>query len=186
MRPRTLPAPPSPPCSASLLAGCSPVVSLEPAADANNPDCAAAIVRLPDTVGSSTIRQTDAQATAAWGDPTGAAVCGVPVPEVSDLPCIDKGIFWLRDDSDDAVWQFTTYGRDPAITLIVDRDIASGPASCSTTSRTPSRSRPRTAASASTSKTTVTGADLDTPLRGYSISGARLRPRAISSVISSG
>ena len=111
-----------------LLAGCAPIVALQPADDANNPDCAAVIVRLPDTVGGVEIRQTDAQATAAWGDPDSVLlVCGVTVPAASELPCIDKGIFWLRDDSAEKVWKFTTFGRDPAITVIVDRDIASGP-----------------------------------------------------------
>ena len=111
-----------------VLAGCTPIVALQPTDDANNPGCADVIVRLPDTVGKLEIRQTDAQSTAAWGDPDSVLMfCGVPVPAASELPCIDKGIFWLRDDSDDAVWKFTTFGRDPAITLIVDRDIASGP-----------------------------------------------------------
>ena len=74
------------------------------------------------------MRQTDAQATGAWGEPDSVA------PALRrdgagglELPCIDKGIFWLRDDSDDAVWRFTTFGRDPAIDVVVDRDIASGP-----------------------------------------------------------
>lgn len=111
-----------------LLAGCTPIIALQPADDANNPDCAAVTVRLPDTVGGLPIRQTDAQATGAWGDPDAVLLfCGVDVPAASELPCIDKGIFWLRDDSDDTVWKFTTFGRDPAITVIVDRDIASGP-----------------------------------------------------------
>lgn len=111
-----------------LLAGCAPIVALQPADDANNPDCAAVIVRLPETVGGLALRQTDAQSTAAWGEPDSVLLfCGVDVPAASELPCIDKGIFWLRDDSEDTVWKFTTFGRDPAITVIVDRDIASGP-----------------------------------------------------------
>jgi hypothetical protein len=111
-----------------LLAGCTPIVALQPADDANNPGCAAVIVRLPDTVGGLPIRQTDAQATAAWGDPDSVLMfCGVEVPAASELPCIDKGIFWLRDDSDETVWKFTSFGRDPAITLIVDRDLPFSP-----------------------------------------------------------
>jgi hypothetical protein len=110
------------------LAGCSPIIALKPADDANNPDCAAVIVRLPDTVGGLAIRQTDAQSTAAWGEPDQVVLrCGVAVPAASELPCIDKGIFWLRDDSDDAFWRFTTFGRDPAIDVAVDREIVSGP-----------------------------------------------------------
>jgi hypothetical protein len=49
------------------------------------------------------------------------------VPTASELPCVDKGVFWLRDDSDDDVWTFTSFGRDPAVRLIVDRDPAISP-----------------------------------------------------------
>ncbi len=110
------------------LTGCSPIVALKPAPDANNPDCAAVIVRLPEQVGGLAQRQTDAQATSAWGDPDEVVLtCGVPVPEASELPCIDKGVFWLRDDSREGYWLFTSFGRDPAVDVVVDRDIASGP-----------------------------------------------------------
>jgi hypothetical protein len=111
-----------------VLGGCSPIVAMEPADDANDPDCAAVIVRLPDTVGGLAKRQTDAQSTAAWGEPDQVLLrCGVAVPEASELPCIDKGIFWLRDDSREGFWRFTTFGRDPAIDVVVARGIASGP-----------------------------------------------------------
>lgn len=110
------------------LAGCTPAVVLEPADDANNPDCAAVIVRLPDTVGGLAKRETTAQATGAWGDPDQVVLrCGVAVPAASELPCIDKGVFWLRDDSDPNFWRFTTFGRDPAIDVAIDKKIASGP-----------------------------------------------------------
>ncbi len=107
---------------AVVLAGCSPVVSMAPAAEfANDPECAAASVRMPETIGTFALRQTDAQATAAWGEPTIVlSSCGVPVPEVSDLPCVEiNGIFWLREEVP-AGLAFTTYGRDPAIRVVVD------------------------------------------------------------------
>jgi hypothetical protein len=107
---------------AGVLAGCSPVVSMAPAAEfSNDPECAAASVRMPDTISSYALRQTDAQATAAWGEPTVVLLsCGVPVPEVSDLPCVEiADIFWLREDVP-AGLAFTTYGRDPAIRVVVD------------------------------------------------------------------
>jgi hypothetical protein len=110
------------------LVGCTPNVVLEPADDANSPDCAAVIVRLPDTVGGLAERQTTAQSTAAWGEPDQVVLrCGVAVPSASELPCIDKGVFWLRDDSNESFWRFTSFGRDPAIDVAVDKDIASGP-----------------------------------------------------------
>jgi hypothetical protein len=118
---------------AAALTGCSPVVSMAPAAEfANDPGCAEATVRtrIPDQISSYALRQTDAQGTAAWGDPTVVLLyCGVPVPEVSELPCVEvpagSGIFWLREEVD-AGFAFTTYGRDPAIRVIADPD-AVGP-----------------------------------------------------------
>ena len=107
---------------AGVLAGCSPVVSMTPAAEfSNDPECAAATVRMPDALSSYELRQTDAQATAAWGDPTIVlASCGVPVPQVSDLPCVEiDGIFWLREEVP-AGLAFTTYGRDPAVRVVID------------------------------------------------------------------
>ncbi|WP_309711817.1 DUF3515 family protein [Pseudolysinimonas sp.] len=113
---------------AVVLAGCSPVVSMAPAAEfANDPECAEAIVRLPDPISSYELRQTDAQGAAAWGEPTVVLLyCGVPVPEVSELPCVPvAGIFWLREEVD-AGFAYTTYGRDPAVRVVVDPD-AVGP-----------------------------------------------------------
>lgn len=104
------------------LAGCSPVVSMTPAAEfANDPECAAATVRMPQAISSYALRQTDAQATAAWGEPTVVlSYCGVPVPEVSDLPCVEiNDIFWLREEVP-AGLAFTTYGRDPAFRVVID------------------------------------------------------------------
>ncbi|MEZ5191081.1 MAG: DUF3515 family protein, partial [Schumannella sp.] len=70
-----------------LLAACAPTVVMHPADDANNPDCAAVIVRLPDQVAGLDRRQTDAQSTAAWGDPDAVLLrCGVTVPAASELP----------------------------------------------------------------------------------------------------
>ncbi|HWH98281.1 MAG TPA: DUF3515 family protein [Pseudolysinimonas sp.] len=112
---------------ALMLAACAPVVSMTPAEFANDPECAAATVRMPDAISSYELRHTDAQATAAWGQPTVVLLyCGVPVPEVSPLPCVEiDGIFWLREEVD-AGFAYTTYGRDPAVRVVVDPD-AVGP-----------------------------------------------------------
>jgi hypothetical protein len=108
--------------AAATLAGCAPTVNMTPAPEfANDPACADVIVRLPDTVSDYPKRQTDAQSTAAWGDPTAMLLsCGVPVPGPSELPCIDvDGTFWLREEVD-AGFAFTTFGRDPAVRVVVD------------------------------------------------------------------
>ncbi len=112
-----------------LLAGCTPIVALKPAPDAVNPACAKVIVALPDTVADLPSRETDAQATAAWGNPTGVILrCGVPVPApTATLPCITvQGVDWLRDGTNDPNYVFTTYGRDPAVEVILNGTEVSG------------------------------------------------------------
>ncbi|MDH6181482.1 hypothetical protein M2152_001664 [Microbacteriaceae bacterium SG_E_30_P1] len=112
-----------------LLAGCAPTVALEPAADAADPLCAEVSVRLPDSVDDLTARETNAQATGAWGEPTAVIVrCGVPSPApTAELPCVTvEGIDWLRDDTDAPDYVFTSYGREPAVEVIVDSEVASG------------------------------------------------------------
>lgn len=110
------------------LTACSPAVSLDAAPDAVNPDCAEVIVRLPDAIDEFEYRHTDAQATGAWGEPTAIILrCGVPVPGPTTQLCVElDGIDWIRDDSNAPTYVFTTYGRDPAVEVIVDGDVASG------------------------------------------------------------
>ena len=118
--------------AALVLSGCSTSVILDPAPDANNPACAAVTVRLPSTLngngGPLAQRETTAQATGAWGEPSAVILhCGVPVPSASSLPCIEvDGIQWLRDATNAPNFIFTSYGRDPAISVAVDSD-AIGP-----------------------------------------------------------
>ncbi|PJJ71685.1 uncharacterized protein DUF3515 [Diaminobutyricimonas aerilata] len=114
--------------SVAGLAGCTSTVSLEAAEYATDPACAAVTVWLPETVDELSIRETDAQATGAWGDPASVLLrCGVEPPAPSTLPCVTvEGISWLRDDADDPTYVFTTYGREPAVQVVIDSDKASG------------------------------------------------------------
>lgn len=110
--------------AAASLSGCSATVALTPAPNANDPGCADVIVRLPDEVQNLARRETNAQATGAWGDPAEVLLrCGVTVPTVSDLPCvqIDNDVYWLRDDSNAPTYVFTTYGRTPAVAIVIDQ-----------------------------------------------------------------
>jgi hypothetical protein len=86
---------------AGSLSGCTAGVSLEGAADSNNPACAEISVRLPDSVADQGKRVTDAQATGAWGNPTSVILrCGLPAADVSTLPCVTaSGVDWLVDES---------------------------------------------------------------------------------------
>jgi hypothetical protein len=114
--------------TASLLGGCSAAVSLEPAAAANDAGCAFVSVALPQTVADLPKRDTDAQATGAWGSPASILLrCGVEVPGPTTLECTSvNGVDWIIDDSDAPNYRFTTYGRDPAIEVIVDSDVVHG------------------------------------------------------------
>uniref|UniRef100_A0A942YAN0 DUF3515 family protein n=1 Tax=Neobacillus citreus TaxID=2833578 RepID=A0A942YAN0_9BACI len=107
---------------AAGLAGCTNAVQVSAAPSANDAACAAAQVRLPETVGQSfALRNTNAQSTAAWGDPAVALYhCGVAVPTVSDLPCFSKGsVDWIRDDRGDQI-VYTTFGRSPAVQVVIE------------------------------------------------------------------
>ena len=112
----------------AALAACTPTVALQPAADATNPGCAEIIVRLPDAVAGYPIRQTDAQATSAWGDPTSVILrCGVTPPGPTTAVCYTvNGIDWLIDASKEPTYVFTTFGRTPATEVIVDSKLTDG------------------------------------------------------------
>ena len=112
-----------------LLSSCAAIVPLEPADDAVNPSCAEVSVHLPESVANLDSRETNAQATGAWGEPASIILrCGVPVPPpTAEFACVPvDGIEWLRDDSNDPTFVFTTYGRDPAVEVIIDGTVASG------------------------------------------------------------
>jgi hypothetical protein len=111
-----------------LLGGCTSAVPLQPTEGANDPACAEVMVRLPDSVTGLARRSTNAQSTAAWGDPAGVILrCGLPETGPSELPCFSvNGIDWLRDDSQAPIYTFITFGRSPATELVVDSDAASG------------------------------------------------------------
>lgn len=112
----------------AMFAGCAHAVPFEPAADASNPLCASVSVRLPDEVAEFAERTTDAQATGAWGDPAAVLLrCGVPTPGPTTDRCVQvNGVDWVIDESDAPRYLFTTYGRTPAVEVLVDNDVASG------------------------------------------------------------
>ncbi|MEN9730946.1 MAG: hypothetical protein RL488_256 [Actinomycetota bacterium] len=116
--------------AALMLSGCSSTVTVEPAADANNPKCAEVIVRLPSDVEGMPKRVTGAQSTAAWGEPTHVLLrCGLDPVYSSKLQCVtQEGIDWLIDDSKAPSYRFITFGRKPAAEVIMDSRVISGAA----------------------------------------------------------
>ncbi|WP_344104122.1 DUF3515 family protein [Myceligenerans crystallogenes] len=111
----------------TITAACAPVIGVEAAPEAADPECASVVLALPDALAEDLVRiDTNSQATAAWGAP-GAAVtlrCGVEPPgpsaqcqsvEGADGTSVD----WIVATDDEGTWSFTTYGREPAVEVVV-------------------------------------------------------------------
>jgi hypothetical protein len=105
------------------LTGCTQAVAVDPAQDAENVTCASIVIALPDTVNGQQQRETTSQGTGAWGDPASVVLrCGVAPPEpTSTLPCVGIGsIDWLEDDATAPVYVYTSYGREPAVSVSIE------------------------------------------------------------------
>ncbi|WP_209323324.1 DUF3515 domain-containing protein [Brevibacterium renqingii] len=112
------------------LAGCERTVIVEPAKDAANPKCADIMLTLPDQISGEQARTTSSQGTKAWGDPNIAVLrCGVTPPGPTTDRCVSvSGVDWISQpaDDDDTTWKFTSYGRTPAVEVLVNRKAESG------------------------------------------------------------
>lgn len=106
------------------LAGCANAVPIEAAEDANNPLCAEVIIRLPETVDGQQRRETNSQATGAWGNPASVLLrCGIEPSGPTTLPCVNlNGIDWIRDDAQAPLYRFEAYGREPGLEVIVNAE----------------------------------------------------------------
>jgi hypothetical protein len=113
---------------APVLSGCVATVVLTPADDANNPNCAEVIVRLPQETSTLAKRSTNSQSTAAWGSPVAVTLrCGLDPVMVSELPCVTAGgIDWIVDESAKPNYRFVSFGRTPATEIIIDSEKVSG------------------------------------------------------------
>lgn len=103
------------------LAACSSAVKVMPFEGAETPECHAVGAKWPLRVGSAEWRETavDSVTVAAWGDPAIIARCGAVPPGPTTQQCLDiGGVDWILEELDDGV-AFTTYGRDPAIEVLV-------------------------------------------------------------------
>jgi hypothetical protein len=110
----------------AVLVGCAPTIGVEAAEDAANPVCAEVMLALPDRLAADLPKvKTNSQATAAWGEP-GAAVtlrCGVtppgPSPDCQRVESAAGTVDWIVATDGEGTWRFTTYGRDPAVEVVV-------------------------------------------------------------------
>ena len=112
--------------SAVVLTGCGSTVTVDPAPDAANPDCAPVMLAMPDEVSGMEQRETSSQGTTAYGDPSAMVVrCGVEPPGPTTDPCTDvNGVDWLISEVPDKKnqWRAVTYGRSPATEILFDGD----------------------------------------------------------------
>ena len=102
------------------LLGCSSVEVAVPA-DAGSAACRLAAAHWPKSVGGQSLRSTSSSSAAvrAWGHPAIIARCGLPPIGPTTDPCLDvSGIDWVAHQLTDGV-RFTTYGRTPAIEILV-------------------------------------------------------------------
>lgn len=108
---------------AASLSACSPIVDVDAAPDAVNPDCAEVMIALPQTVAEQELRETNSQATAAWGDPSQVVLrCGVEIPGPTTDACASvNDVDWIiRESTENDIWTATTYGRNPAVEVLFD------------------------------------------------------------------
>ena len=109
----------------ATLTGCTPMVSMNPSPAATDPACAAIVVRLPQALGTAQKRETDAQGTAAWGDPPAVTLtCGVTPPGPTTDVCITVGgVDWIERDQLTRTtprYVLTTFGRTPATQVVIE------------------------------------------------------------------
>lgn len=97
-------------------------VSAPPAA--TDPACARLAERLPATVRrhGRVPTTSPSPAVAAWGRPAVVWRCGVSPPGPTSRDCLSvDGVDWVEVPLDDGT-AFTTYGRDPAVQVLVPHD----------------------------------------------------------------
>ncbi|WP_237565633.1 DUF3515 family protein [Ornithinimicrobium cavernae] len=103
------------------LVACSSAVKVAPFDGAETPECHAVGAHWPTRVGPAEWRETavDSVTVAAWGDPAIIARCGAVPPGPTEQLCLDSaGVDWIVEELDDGT-SFTTYGRSPAIEVLV-------------------------------------------------------------------
>lgn len=136
------------------LAGCASTVSVAQAPYGQEPACARVVLTLPDELGGLPRLATSSQASTAWGTVEAPVVlrCGVEPPGPTTDRCVTvetpggPSVDWLAVPADDDAgadagttdgtagpgradgatdWTFTTYGREPAIEVVVPAEVVS-------------------------------------------------------------
>ncbi len=121
--------------AALVLTACGSPVELDPTPYASDPVCARVLIAMPDEIAGAERRDTTSQASRAWGDPPITVRCGVTPPGPTTDRCVTaidaagRSIDWVMreigdKDVDENTWHFTTYGRVPAIEVVVPVEYA--------------------------------------------------------------
>ena len=103
------------------LPACSSVVEVSAGPRSGEPSCRAAAVAYPATVAGLSARavSTSTGTEHAWGDPAVVARCGFDPPGPTTDECLGvDDVDWVVRRLTDGV-SFTTYGRDPALEVLV-------------------------------------------------------------------
>lgn len=119
----------------ATTSACTPTVSVPVAPHAADPVCAEIVLALPDALNDLPKIATASQATAAWGEPSSAIAlrCGVEVPGPTTDRCqtvtdaSGRSVDWLVVENADGGWTFTTYGRSPAVEVVVPPGVSTSP-----------------------------------------------------------
>jgi hypothetical protein len=111
------------------LSACTSAVEVTVPGGGSSASCAAVAAHWPATVGGKQRVDTYPAdpAVRAWGDPPVIARCGLPEPGPTTDQCLGvSGVDWVAHRLDDGV-RFTTYGRSPAIEVLVPKDYSPEP-----------------------------------------------------------
>lgn len=112
-----------------LAGGCSSPVEVTLPGRADDPGCRAAAASWPTEVsGLAPVDTTAGTASVrAWGDPPIIARCGLPPLSPTTQECLSvNGVDWVVSSFTDGTG-FTSYGRDPAIEVLVPSRYAPEP-----------------------------------------------------------
>ncbi|MEW1759564.1 DUF3515 family protein [Streptomyces cyaneofuscatus] len=116
--------------TAGVLVSCgadSPGEGVTAAPHAGDAACKQLADRYPDRLGGQDLAFTDRPGVAVWGENAIALRCGVelPVPTLDPCATVD-GVDWVfrEDRSKDGGKVVVTYGRDPAVEVVVSDDVA--------------------------------------------------------------
>ena len=114
---------------AGVLSSCGSAVDVR--TPPHSAACEPVTGRWPTTVAGRERAEVDVTGderdAAAWGDPAVIATCGWPALGPTDAECLDvDGVYWVVDRLSDGA-RFTTFGRDPALEVLVPAAYAPEP-----------------------------------------------------------